>query len=158
MKDKFVEIEDFSSKEITDMFNYICTTVLKQSPIEIKTVMLGKKANANTKVELSHLLLLIEKNDLKFKFRVNYLEAPAEKSSFEKAIDETADKAIAETAQGGVKTDVIHDAMQDQQKQVQSGGRVFTEVPGGNPESEDQPPAGSGPATFDPSAIPYFRP
>lgn len=157
MKNKFIEIEDFSPKELTDMFDAICTDVLKQSPIEVKQSLLGMKApNKNSKVTLSQLLVLIEKNDLTFKFKVTYLEPEkVEKSNFEKAIDETATNAIAADANGGVKTDVIQEAMQDQGKALGQPVRVFTEVTGG---SEDQASTGSGPAAFDPNAIPEFKP
>lgn len=161
MKNKFIEIEDFSPKELTDMFDYICTTVLKTSPIEVKQTLLGMKApNKNSKVTLSQLLVLIEKHELNFKFKVMYIEPEKEvMSNFEKAIDETATNAIAENANGGVKTDVLHDAMNDQSKALGQPTRVFTEVLGsGNSESEDKAPAGNAAATFDPNAIPEFKP
>jgi hypothetical protein len=155
MTEKFAEIEDFSPKEVTEMFDYLCINALQKSPIDVKKTLLGiKTAKKDTKVTLSHLMLLIEDNNLKFNFKVNYLEEEKPKTEFEKAIDKTADAAIAENAAGGATVDPLQEALTDQRKTV--GERVFTEVTGGSEDkASEQPPAGGG---FDPNAIPEFKP
>lgn len=110
MSKHYLEIENFSPSEVTEMFDAICKDVVKKSPIEVKKELLGiKNAKSDTKVSLSHLMLLMEANKVDFTFRVTY-----EKDDKEIPVSETPNLTI------GLKEDPIHTEMQKQSEEIKS--------------------------------------
>lgn len=73
MSKHYFEIENFTSKEVTEMFNAICSTALQKDPIEVKKNLLGIKfARKDTTISLSHLMILIDKHKIPFSFKTFY--------------------------------------------------------------------------------------
>ena len=164
MSKHFIEIENFSNEEVTAMFDYICTEVLKKSPIEVKTSVLGiKKVKKDTEVTLSNLLLLIDQNELGIKFRVNYLK--------EDKIEETP--KVNPDLTIGLKVDPVQKAMADQKESVTAFKKAptttldevmqrnFEEVGAAKEKnivaSDDKAIENNGAPVFDPGALPTFQ-
>jgi hypothetical protein len=147
MSKHWLEINDFSDKEINEMFNAICIDVIGKSPAEVKKEYLGvKTTKKDAKVELSHLLEIIEANDLEISFKVTYLK-----------LDEEVEIPAAPKLDVGLKIDPIQEAMKEQNVIV--ANRNFQEVGVAkisSPVSSDGP-SDNPPPTFDPNAIPNFN-
>lgn len=133
-KKSYYEIPNFSTEEVTELFNALCKDALGKDPAAVKQGLLGmKNAKKETQVTLSHLLLLIDRNKLEMDFRVHFLEE--EKKAPVESITEP---------NAGVKVDPIHESMAEQKSAV---GSVD---PGPNPVT-------ANPAVFNPDDIPDFK-
>lgn len=103
---RFIKIRNFSTAEVTGTFNHLCKAALGLSPVDVKKSLLGiRSANADTKVSITHLALLIEKYELDMELKVNYLE-------------EVEENVITPNFETGLKRDIIHDSMEEQKDQI----------------------------------------
>jgi len=151
MSKHWLEIENFSDDEVTEMFNALCVNALEKQPSDVKKSLLGMKtAKNNTTVTLSHLMTLIEKEGFEISFKVTYLKA--DKDLKKPEVIEAPKLDI------GLKVDPIAEAMKEQTIIV--ANRNFTEVgvaKVNTPVSSDGPSENSKAPVFDPSAIPNFK-
>lgn len=160
MSKHWLEIENFSDKETTAMFDAICTEVLGKSPIDVKKGLLGmKSAKKDTKVTLSHLMTLIDHAKIEFSFKVTYLK------------EDKPEIPPAPKLEVGLKVDPVNEAMEEQKKEIipvqarqeETGKGVqrnFQEVGATGPVkpvSSDKPSEEGKAPVFDPGAIPNFK-
>lgn len=152
MSKHWIEIEDFSEEEVTEMFNVICVKALGRTSPEVKKNFLGKKnARDTTLVNLVDLADLITKEGLEVTLRVAYLKP-----------DEVKKEEIVEAPKLdiGLKIDPVNEAMKEQNEIVADVKRNFTEVGATKvnaPMSSDVPSENMESPKFDPGAIPDFK-
>jgi hypothetical protein len=153
MSKHWLEIENFSDDEVTEMFNALCVNALGKQPADIKKSLLGMKTAKNaTMVTLSHLMTLIEKEGLEISFKVHYLK--------EDKVLKKPEVVEAPKLDIGLKVDPIAEAMKEQEQTIIVANRNFTEVgvaKVNTPMSSDMPSDNPSIPKFDPGAIPNFN-
>ena len=153
MSKHWLEIENFSDDEVTEMFNALCVNALEKQPADVKKSLLGMKTAKNgTTVTLSHLMTLIEKEGFEISFKVTYLK--------EDKVLKKEEVVEAPKLDIGLKVDPIAEAMKEQAQVMNPPNRVFTEVgvaKVNTPVSSDGPSGNSKAPVFDPGAIPDFK-
>lgn len=152
MSKHWLEIENFSDDEVTEMFNALCVNALEKQPSDVKKSLLGiKTAKNGTMVTLSHLMTLIEKEGFEISFKVTYLKE-------DKVLEKSKQPIESPKLDIGLKVDPVAEAMKEQNIIV--ANRNFTEVGVAKVNttvSSDGPNENSKAPVFDPGAIPDFH-
>lgn len=155
MEKHYLEINEFSQSEITEMFNAICKEIGHITPSDAKKNILGMKgAKEDTSVALTHLMTLIAHFKVEFSFKVTYLKHESV-STKKEHVDLPLD---------GVENDVVFDAMNEQAVSVDAAGIITIDLPElsekekqqTNDLTQESKPTPDKPS-FDPSKLPDFK-
>jgi len=109
-KSKFIKIT--SIEDANDMFEAICSDILKKDATEAKKQLLGMNAKDSQiekhKVTINQLLAVISRLDMPFELKVNYAEVKTEK---EVVVEPGGDT-------GGLKQDHVLKSMEKQKIEI----------------------------------------
>lgn len=118
---KYFKIKSFSKEELKDLFDAICTNIIKSTPTKVKQDVLKltgtKKELEAFNPTITSLLTLITTYDIKFEFMVKYVEQDFSEPIIEESINPVKKEMIEQAKDieyntgpnyiGGKKVEVV---------------------------------------------------
>jgi antitoxin component of RelBE/YafQ-DinJ toxin-antitoxin module len=111
-------------EDVTDLFVFVCEEILHMRWVDAKRKYLnGQNARSKT-VTLVELARVIEKSGLKFELTVHYEKEPTLKEIREERL------SAIRGPQDKEEVDSLHQAMQDQAKDIEGNEDIVPDIPG----------------------------